>query len=101
MAPESFCGHYSTASDVWSFGCTLIEMASATNPWHEQQFTDQLVAMVFIATRPAALPVAPPLFADGDLSRHFFHCCIARDPAERASPDLLLRHPWLRGLGPP
>lgn len=42
----------------------------------------QLVAMVFIATRPAALPVAPPLFADGDLSRHFFHCCDqGRSPA--------------------
>eukprot|EP00667_Euglena_gracilis_P002390 EG_transcript_2390 len=94
MAPETFRGRYCAASDVWSFGCTLIEMATAKDPWHEQQFREPLTAMVFIATRPDALPVTPCRFSD-DLGRHFFHSCIARNPAERCSADLLLRHPWL------
>eukprot|EP00668_Euglena_longa_P022774 GGOE01028357.1.p1 GENE.GGOE01028357.1~~GGOE01028357.1.p1 ORF type:complete len:833 (-),score=143.08 GGOE01028357.1:354-2852(-) len=95
MAPETFRGRYSTASDVWSFGCMLIEMATGKDPWHEQQFQEQLTAMVFIATRPDALPAIPPPLNDHDLGRHFFHCCIARSPSERCSADLLLRHPWL------
>eukprot|EP00667_Euglena_gracilis_P002448 EG_transcript_2447 len=97
MAPETFRGQYSMASDIWSFGCTLIEMATAKDPWHEQQFREQLTAMVFIATRPDALPVVPPQFSRDDVGQHFFHCCIARDPAERCPADLLLRHPWLSG----
>eukprot|EP00668_Euglena_longa_P022755 GGOE01028338.1.p1 GENE.GGOE01028338.1~~GGOE01028338.1.p1 ORF type:complete len:809 (-),score=192.06 GGOE01028338.1:287-2713(-) len=98
MAPETFRGRYSTASDMWSFGCTLIEMATSKDPWHEQQFQEQLTAMVFIATRPDALPAIPPQLNDHDLGRHFFHCCIARDPSERCSADLLLRHPWLSSV---
>eukprot|EP00667_Euglena_gracilis_P012276 EG_transcript_12602 len=100
MAPESFSGHYSTACDIWSFGCTLIEMATAKDPWHEQRFKEQLLAMVFIATRSDSLPAVPPMFAGNDLGLHFFHCCVARDPAERVSADLLLRHPWLTGGHP-
>eukprot|EP00667_Euglena_gracilis_P026014 EG_transcript_30951 len=102
MAPEAFRGRYSAASDVWSFGCVLIEMATAKDPWHEQRFREQMVAMVFIATRPDAVPALPPTLGD-DLGGHFFRCCIARDPSERMSADLLLRHPWLRGSepGPP
>eukprot|EP00667_Euglena_gracilis_P001948 EG_transcript_1949 len=99
MAPETFRGRYCPGSDIWSFGCVLIEMATARDPWHEQQFQEQLTAMVFIATRPDAMPVIPPLLND-DLGRHFFHCCIARDPSERVSADLLLRHPWLSSTDP-
>eukprot|EP00668_Euglena_longa_P022738 GGOE01028321.1.p1 GENE.GGOE01028321.1~~GGOE01028321.1.p1 ORF type:complete len:792 (-),score=219.56 GGOE01028321.1:433-2808(-) len=99
MAPETFRGRYSTASDMWSFGCTLIEMATSKDPWHEQQFQEQLTAMVFIATRPDALPAIPPLLNE-ELGRHFFHSCIGRDPSERCSADLLLRHPWLSSTEP-
>eukprot|EP00668_Euglena_longa_P022750 GGOE01028333.1.p1 GENE.GGOE01028333.1~~GGOE01028333.1.p1 ORF type:complete len:802 (-),score=209.63 GGOE01028333.1:381-2786(-) len=100
MAPETFRGRYSTASDMWSFGCTLIEMATSKDPWHEHQFQEQLTAMVFIATRPDALPAIPPQLGDNDLGRHFFHCCVSRDPSERRSTDLLLRHPWLSSTEP-
>eukprot|EP00668_Euglena_longa_P008868 GGOE01010679.1.p1 GENE.GGOE01010679.1~~GGOE01010679.1.p1 ORF type:complete len:806 (-),score=125.63 GGOE01010679.1:381-2798(-) len=100
MAPETFRGRYSIASDVWSFGCLLIEMATAKDPWHEHQFQEQLTAMVFIATRPDALPAIPPQLGDNDLGRHFFHCCVSRDPSERRSTDLLLRHPWLSSTEP-
>eukprot|EP00668_Euglena_longa_P008859 GGOE01010670.1.p1 GENE.GGOE01010670.1~~GGOE01010670.1.p1 ORF type:complete len:805 (+),score=182.10 GGOE01010670.1:67-2481(+) len=99
MAPETFRGRYSTASDMWSFGCMLIEMATANDPWHEQQFQEQLTAMVFIATRPDALPSIPPQLNE-DLGTHFFHCCVARDPMERCSADLLLRHLWLSSIEP-
>eukprot|EP00668_Euglena_longa_P022737 GGOE01028320.1.p1 GENE.GGOE01028320.1~~GGOE01028320.1.p1 ORF type:complete len:809 (-),score=209.56 GGOE01028320.1:402-2828(-) len=99
MAPETFRGRYSTASDMWSFGCMLIEMATANDPWHEQQFREQLTAMVFIATRPDALPSIPPQLNE-DLGTHFFHCCVARDPMERCSADLLLRHLWLSSIEP-
>eukprot|EP00667_Euglena_gracilis_P013406 EG_transcript_13825 len=96
MAPESFRGRYSAVSDVWSFGCTVIEMATAKDPWHEQHFREQLTAMVFIATHRDSLPEPPPQLSDA-LGSHFFRSCIARDPSERCTADLLLRHPWLSG----
>ena len=36
MAPEIFCGeHFGRSSDIWSFGCCIVEMLTGKPPWGE------------------------------------------------------------------
>lgn len=39
----------SAAADIWSLGCTIIEMATARVPWSEQQYTSPYAALFNIA----------------------------------------------------
>ena len=49
MAPEIInqtkCGR---KSDIWSFGCTLLEMATGNNPWSEYNFDNPYAAILKI-----------------------------------------------------
>lgn len=52
MAPEVFmknndCGH-GRASDVWSIGCCIVEMASGRRPWPELDSNYQIMFKVII-----------------------------------------------------
>ncbi|KAK9159124.1 hypothetical protein Scep_005698 [Stephania cephalantha] len=77
-------------SDVWSLGCTVIEMVSGKPGWrdcgvgaiYQIGFSDEL-----------------PEFPDGlsELGRDFVDKCLRRDPGERWTSDQLLRHPFVSG----
>ena len=46
MAPEIINQtKYGRKSDIWSFGCTLIEMTSGKNPWSEYNFDNPYAAI--------------------------------------------------------
>ena len=42
------------ASDIWSLGCTILQMATARVPWDERQFENSIAAFFHIAltTKP-------------------------------------------------
>ena len=49
VAPEAIReGKYTRKTDIWSLGCTLLELATGRFPWHEKNFDQPLQAMFFI-----------------------------------------------------
>jgi len=94
MAPEVLNGKpYGTKADVWSFGCTVVEMLSGGKaPWAEN--LNNIVTAAHCITNSVGLPTNAPT----DVSpkcRDFLERCFERDPARRASAAELLAHPWL------
>eukprot|EP01135_Chromosphaera_perkinsii_P007627 Nk52_evm83s914 gene=Nk52_evmTU83s914 len=89
MAPEIIeLNGASTASDIWSLGCTVIELLSGHPPYYE------------FAPMPALFRIVqddhPPIpeGSSGAL-KDFLLQCFQKDPNLRVSAKKLLKHPWL------
>ncbi|XP_007017362.2 PREDICTED: mitogen-activated protein kinase kinase kinase YODA isoform X1 [Theobroma cacao] len=76
------------AVDIWSLGCTIIEMFNGKPPWSELEGPQ---AMFKVLNRSPPIPEA--LSLEG---KDFLHCCFRRNPAERPSAVMLLEHPFVR-----
>lgn len=91
MAPEVMRqSGYGRKADVWSFGCVLIEMATAKCPWGS--FDNHLAAMVRIAMSDETPEIPGHLSGPGhDLIR----ICTVRNAEERPYATQLLCHDFL------
>lgn len=95
MSPERIQGHaYSYDSDIWSFGLTLLELATASFPYpHERNgkrlsFWDLLDAIV------ESPPPTPPATFSAQF-HDFIGACLRKEPSERSSSTQLLSHSLL------
>ncbi|CAH2283241.1 serine threonine- kinase ULK4 [Pelobates cultripes] len=92
VAPEVIKGaDYSTASDLWSFGCVLYEMFTGHPPFFSESFSeliDQIVNEDF--PQPQGLLAANPSSDFLDLLTRLLN----KDPLQRMSWPQLLRHPF-------
>ncbi|EKX55326.1 hypothetical protein GUITHDRAFT_83750 [Guillardia theta CCMP2712] len=91
MAPEVLRNQgrgYSEKADVWSVGCTVVEMCTGQRPWPE--FSTNEAVMFHVAMRDSARP-RTPAWVSKDCS-DFLDACFARDPSKRPSVDELLKH---------
>ncbi|KAI8821866.1 kinase-like domain-containing protein [Fimicolochytrium jonesii] len=91
MAPEIIeLKGASTASDIWSLGCTIIEMVTGKPPYLDLK--NPMTALFRIVEDDA-----PPLPEDiSQELRDFFGCCFQRDITKRASASQLLQHEWIQ-----
>ncbi|KAF0932172.1 hypothetical protein E2562_008703 [Oryza meyeriana var. granulata] len=91
MAPEVIMNNkgYSLAVDIWSLGCTIIEMATGRHPWY--QYED--VAAIFKIANSKDIPEIPQCFSKE--GKEFLSLCLKRDPAQRPSAACLLGHPFV------
>uniref|UniRef100_A0A5B7B4K5 mitogen-activated protein kinase kinase kinase n=1 Tax=Davidia involucrata TaxID=16924 RepID=A0A5B7B4K5_DAVIN len=96
MAPELLqsVGQKDTSSDlalavdIWSLGCTIIEMLNGKPPWSEYEAA---AAMFKVLRETPHIP--EKLSSEG---KDFLRCCFCRNPAERPSASNLLEHPFLK-----
>ncbi|XP_010557200.1 PREDICTED: mitogen-activated protein kinase kinase kinase NPK1-like [Tarenaya hassleriana] len=89
MAPEVIRREYQgPESDVWSLGCTVIEIFTGKPAW-EDRGLDSLIRIGF----SDQLPVIPAGLSE--LGRDFLDKCLSKDPSLRWSCDQLLKHPFL------
>lgn len=94
MAPEVFtkAGHGRKA-DIWSLGCTVLEMATAEKPWGNSMFDNVMFAIRQISMSEAT----PPIPACLDVQARDLVCqCLQRDPERRPRSRQLLRHEFMR-----
>lgn len=89
MAPEIIMlDGASTASDIWSLGCTVIELLTGFPPYYE---LSDMTALFRIVSDDCP-PLPPNLSADCE---DFLRKCFNKDVNARASADDLLQHRWL------
>jgi len=95
MAPEVIQQEngYGRKADIWSLGCTVLEMATAEKPWGDRAFDNVMFAMRHIGMSDATPPVSEDMTVD---SKAFLACCLQRKPADRPWTEELLQHVFFR-----
>ena len=89
MAPEVIeLSGATTASDIWSLGCTVIELLDGKPPYHKLAPMPALFRIVNDDHPPLPEGVSP-------LVRDFLMQCFQKDPNLRVSAKKLLKHPWI------
>ena len=78
------------AADIWSFGCTVVEMTTGSSPW--SHIRDPTAVMFHVASS-AELPQIPDSLSE--TGREFLRLCFQRDPSRRPSAAELLLHPFV------
>lgn len=91
MAPEVIrqTGHGSKA-DIWSVGCTIIQMRTASPPWNDITNAQSLMFHVGSAKN---IPTFPKDISDECTA--LLACCFQLDPENRPSCKELLRHEFV------
>ncbi|KAH8987236.1 hypothetical protein EDB86DRAFT_3065770 [Lactarius hatsudake] len=89
MAPEVIeqCGA-TTASDIWSVGCTVIELLEGRPPYHALKPMQALYRIVQDDCPPIPEGASP-------IVKDFLYHCFQKDCNLRISAKKLLRHPWM------
>ncbi|KAJ8536795.1 hypothetical protein K7X08_035196 [Anisodus acutangulus] len=92
MAPEviknsSGCN---LAVDIWSLGCTVLEMATSKPPWSQYEG----VAAMFKIGNSKELPAVPEQLSDE--AKDFVRKCLQREPRHRPTAAQLLEHPFVK-----
>lgn len=89
MAPEVIeLSGATTASDIWSLGCTVIELLDGKPPYHKMQPMHALFRIVNDDHPPLPEGASP-------IVRDFLMQCFQKDPNLRVSARKLLKHPWI------
>ncbi|XP_061355093.1 mitogen-activated protein kinase kinase kinase 3-like [Gastrolobium bilobum] len=92
MAPEVVMNTngYSLPVDIWSLGCTILEMAISKPPWSQYEG----VAAIFKIGNSKDMPEIPDNLSND--AKNFIKLCLQRDPSARPTAQMLLDHPFIR-----
>ncbi|KAL9084775.1 MAG: hypothetical protein Q9159_005060 [Coniocarpon cinnabarinum] len=89
MAPEVITlSGATTASDIWSLGCTVIELLEGKPPYHNFNSVAALYRIVNDDHPPLPESIS-------QACEDFLTQCFQKDPNLRVSAKKLLKHPWI------
>ncbi|XP_021283256.1 mitogen-activated protein kinase kinase kinase YODA-like isoform X2 [Herrania umbratica] len=96
LAPEVIrnSSGYNLAVDIWSLGCTVLEMATTKPPWSQYEG----VAAMFKIGNSKELPPIPDYLSDE--GKDFVRQCLQRNPLHRPTAVQLLDHPFVKCAAP-
>ncbi|XP_022720417.1 mitogen-activated protein kinase kinase kinase YODA-like isoform X1 [Durio zibethinus] len=96
MAPEviKYSNGCNLAVDIWSLGCTVLEMATTKPPWSQYEG----VAAMFKIGNSKELPAIPDSLSDD--GKDFVRQCLQRNPSHRPTAAWLLEHPFVKNAAP-
>ncbi|OMO58619.1 hypothetical protein COLO4_34486 [Corchorus olitorius] len=96
MAPEVIknSNGCNLAVDIWSLGCTVLEMATTKPPWSQYEG----VAAMFKIGNSKELPAIPDSLSDE--GKDFIRQCLQRNPLHRPTAARLLEHPFVKNAAP-
>nr|XP_011461848.1 PREDICTED: mitogen-activated protein kinase kinase kinase 1-like [Fragaria vesca subsp. vesca]XP_011461849.1 PREDICTED: mitogen-activated protein kinase kinase kinase 1-like [Fragaria vesca subsp. vesca]XP_011461850.1 PREDICTED: mitogen-activated protein kinase kinase kinase 1-like [Fragaria vesca subsp. vesca] len=91
MAPEVVNRRskgYGLPADIWSLGCTVLEMLTGKVPYHNLEWMQALWKIS---------KGTPPLVPDylSSEAQHFIHLCLKVKPDDRPTAAQLLKHPFV------
>lgn len=95
MAPEVIKeSAYNEKADIWSIGITAIELATGLPPHAaEDQSKEQCFRAILL------IPKSDPPRLEGEFSKSFksfVEACLQKNPADRASAEQLIGHPFIK-----
>ena len=92
-APEVICHKkYGKKADIWSLGCTLIEM-TGNQPWGNIENIFQVMNKI---GKSNLTPDIPDCLSNN--FKNFLKLCFKRDPKQRANLKLLMKHNFITGF---
>ncbi|KAJ9460519.1 Mitogen-activated protein kinase kinase kinase YODA [Diplonema papillatum] len=96
MAPEVIEGlEYGNACDIWSLGCTMIEMVTAQHPFYHKT-SNPLQAMRYIVQEDVAKELPETIMQKAQSLRDLVTACLSKDPAERPTSAAVLNSTFIR-----
>ncbi|XP_072984656.1 mitogen-activated protein kinase kinase kinase YODA-like [Typha latifolia] len=92
MAPEVIknTNGCNLAVDIWSLGCTVLEMATSKPPWSQYEG----IAAMFKIGNSKELPAIPDHLSEK--GKDFVRQCLQREPSRRPTAADLLQHPFVK-----
>ncbi|CAN6445579.1 unnamed protein product [Victoria cruziana] len=95
ISPEVAAGEEpEPPSDVWSLGCTLVELASGKLPWNVPAGTGaNVVQLLYRIGISGETPEIPSNLSEQ--GKDFLRRCLERDPRRRWTPQMLLQHEFV------
>nr|XP_043617810.1 mitogen-activated protein kinase kinase kinase 20-like [Erigeron canadensis] len=83
-------------SDIWAFGCIVLEMLTGKPPWDSKLDTngDEVLACIGESNEVPDIPSTVSKEA-----KSFLKGCFSRKPMYRWTAEMLLAHPFLEGIG--
>ncbi|KDQ26670.1 hypothetical protein PLEOSDRAFT_30777, partial [Pleurotus ostreatus PC15] len=91
MAPEVIeLKGASPKSDIWSLGCTVIELLTGRPPYAEMENSMSVMFRIVEDAMPPLPEGCSPICED------FLKLCFNKDPEKRPGAEMLCEHPWLQ-----
>jgi serine/threonine protein kinase len=84
MAPETIIeGNYTRKTDIWSLGCTLLELATGIIPWTEKKLDPHKIMLHIGQTQE--LPYIPKNLPE--ITQKLIKSCLNRDADQRSTTE--------------